>query len=282
MPISLHTSEWPEMLWRTRCVGCGPTCGGRRRRSEPERAGGERGRCKGCSLDGRACWKGGGRGSRRCGRCLGRRLPRHWSCARGLLCVVAVPPTSPAHGRTVRQPTLGNGGNESPETSPQTKTQEQAVETRYRRCRCLCVQACSGASSPESALGVGPRLLQNEPGDLDTQDSGGENEPTFMGRANPGPFSRRRSRSFSDRDLPGCIRQATRKIWRINSLGENSSVERNHSARAGTDPDYRKSLPAQASPTGASQRSVASRSTRLRRRAYCPAKFEVVENQPRQ
>src|ERR1035437_2461405 len=119
-------------------------------------------------------------------------------------------------------------------------------------------------------------------GHLDTRDSGGENEPTFMGRANPGPFSRRRSRSFSDRDLPGCIRQATRKIWRINSLGENSSVERNHSARAGTDPDYRKSLPAQASPTGASQRSVASRSTRLRRRAYCPAKFEVVENQPRQ
>ena len=130
-----------------------------------------------------------------------------------------------------------------------------------------------GASSPESALGVGPRLLQNEPGDLDTQDSGGENEPTFMGRANPGPFSRRRSRSFSDRDLPGCIRQATRKIWRINSLGENSSVERNHSARAGTDPDYRRSLPAQASPTGASQRSVASRSTRLRRKSILPGQI---------
>src|ERR1035441_7857741 len=45
-----------------------------------------------------------------------------------------------------------------------------------------------GGSSPESALGVGPRLPQHEPGDLDTRDSGGENEPTFMGRANPGPF----------------------------------------------------------------------------------------------
>ena len=29
------------MFWRTGCIGCGPTCGGRRRRSEPERAGGE-------------------------------------------------------------------------------------------------------------------------------------------------------------------------------------------------------------------------------------------------
>ena len=48
--------------------------------------------------------------------------------------------------------------------------------------------AGSAARSPESALGVGPRLPQHEPGDLDTRDSGGENEPTFMGRANPGPF----------------------------------------------------------------------------------------------
>ena len=45
-----------------------------------------------------------------------------------------------------------------------------------------------GASSRESALGIGPSLPQHEPGDLDTRDSGGENEPTFMGRANPGPF----------------------------------------------------------------------------------------------
>ena len=36
-----------------------------------------------------------------------------------------------------------------------------------------------GASSPESALGVGPRLPQHEPGDLDTRDSEGENEPTL-------------------------------------------------------------------------------------------------------
>ena len=36
-----------------------------------------------------------------------------------------------------------------------------------------------GTSSPESALGVGPRLPQHEPGDLDTRDSGGENEPTL-------------------------------------------------------------------------------------------------------
>ena len=36
-----------------------------------------------------------------------------------------------------------------------------------------------GASSPESALGIGPRLPQHEPGDLDTRDSGGENEPTL-------------------------------------------------------------------------------------------------------
>ena len=36
-----------------------------------------------------------------------------------------------------------------------------------------------GASSPESALGVDPRLLQNEPEDLDTRDSGGENKPTL-------------------------------------------------------------------------------------------------------
>src|ERR1035437_10384670 len=36
-----------------------------------------------------------------------------------------------------------------------------------------------GASSPESALGVGLRLPQHEPGDLDTRDSGSENEPTL-------------------------------------------------------------------------------------------------------
>src|ERR1035437_4279076 len=256
------------MPWRTGCVGCGPACGGRGRHSEPERAGGEQADARAAPSTAEARWKGGGRGSRRCGW-----LPRHWSCALGLFLrggAASDFASTRAHG-TEADP--GNGGNGSPETSPQTKTQEQAVETRYRRCRCLCVQACSGASSPESALGVGPRLLQNEPGDLDTQDSGGENEPTFMGRANPGPFSRRRSRSFSDRDLPGCIRQATRKIWRINSLGENSSVERNHSARAGTDPDYRRSLPAQASPTGASQRSVASRSTRLRRKSILPGQI---------
>src|ERR1035437_9570772 len=29
------------MFWWTGCIGCGPTCGGRRGRSEPERAGGE-------------------------------------------------------------------------------------------------------------------------------------------------------------------------------------------------------------------------------------------------
>jgi hypothetical protein len=36
-----------------------------------------------------------------------------------------------------------------------------------------------GASGPESALGVGPRLPQHESGDLDMRDSGGENEPTL-------------------------------------------------------------------------------------------------------
>src|ERR1035437_7351842 len=57
-----------------------------------------------------------------------------------------------------------------------------------------------GGSSPESALGVGPRLPQHEPGDLDTRDSGGENEPTLWPRQS-WSFSRRRSRSFRDRDI---------------------------------------------------------------------------------
>src|ERR1035441_6747414 len=61
-----------------------------------------------------------------------------------------------------------------------------------------------GGSSPESALGVGPRLPQHEPGDLDTRDSGGENEPTLWPRQS-WSFSRRRSRSFRDRDITGAI-----------------------------------------------------------------------------
>ena len=36
-----------------------------------------------------------------------------------------------------------------------------------------------GASSLESALGVGPSPPQHDPGDLDTRGSGGENEPTL-------------------------------------------------------------------------------------------------------
>src|SRR5450759_4380555 len=56
------------MLWWTGCIGCGPTCGGRRRRSEPERAGGEQ-----AGALGLACFDGGGSlERRRCGRCLGR------------------------------------------------------------------------------------------------------------------------------------------------------------------------------------------------------------------
>src|SRR5664279_5112155 len=51
------------MFWRTGCVGCGRTCGGRQRRSEPERAGGERAGALGLRcFDGGACWKDGGRG----------------------------------------------------------------------------------------------------------------------------------------------------------------------------------------------------------------------------
>src|ERR1019366_4626642 len=60
------------MFWWTGCVGCGPTCGGRRRRSEPERAGGEQAGALGLHWFGGARWQDGGRGSRRCGRGLGR------------------------------------------------------------------------------------------------------------------------------------------------------------------------------------------------------------------
>src|ERR1035437_9454946 len=121
------------MPWRTGCVGCGPACGGRGRHSEPERAGGEQADARAAPSTAEARWKGGGRGSRRCGW-----LPRHWSCALGLFLRGGGSSdfaSTRAHG-TEADP--GNGGNGSPETSPQTKTQEQAVETRCRRCRFLC------------------------------------------------------------------------------------------------------------------------------------------------
>src|ERR1022692_1527557 len=52
------------MLWWTGCVGCGPTCGGQRRCSEPERAGGEQAGALGLrSFDGGGCRKEGSRGN---------------------------------------------------------------------------------------------------------------------------------------------------------------------------------------------------------------------------
>src|ERR1035437_297887 len=91
------------MFWWTGCIGCGPTCGGRRGRSEPERAGGEQadaraGVLRRRRLAGKAAVEAVGVAA----GALAVGLPRHWSCALGLLCVVAVPPTSPAHWRTVR------------------------------------------------------------------------------------------------------------------------------------------------------------------------------------
>ena len=95
------------MFWWTGCVGCGPICGGRRRRSEPERAGGEQ-----AGALGLACFDGGGSLERRRSRQSAlRQVPWPLGCratGRALsasFCVVAVPPTSPAHGRTVRKPT---------------------------------------------------------------------------------------------------------------------------------------------------------------------------------
>jgi hypothetical protein len=90
-----------------------------------------------------------------------------------------------------------------------TKTQEQPAETRCpplpRWLLCVGLLPLLGPAAQERSESW-PRLPQHEPGDLDTRDSGGENEPTLLGRANPGPFSRRRSRSFRDHDLPGLIR----------------------------------------------------------------------------
>src|ERR1035437_1256197 len=87
------------MFWWTGCIGCGPTCGGRRGRSEPERAGGEQADARASvlrrrRLAGKAAVEAVGVAA----GALAVGLPRHWSCALGLSCVVAVPPTSPTHG----------------------------------------------------------------------------------------------------------------------------------------------------------------------------------------
>ena len=72
------------MFWRTGCIGCGPTCGGRRRRSEPERAGGEQADARAApstaGLAGKAAVEAVGVAA----GALAVGLPRRWSCARGL------------------------------------------------------------------------------------------------------------------------------------------------------------------------------------------------------
>ena len=73
------------MFWRTGCIGCGPTCGGRRRRSEPERAGGEQADARAGVLQrrrlaGKAAVEAVGVAA----GALAVGLPRRWSCARGL------------------------------------------------------------------------------------------------------------------------------------------------------------------------------------------------------
>src|ERR1019366_7387530 len=148
------------MLWWTGCIGCGPTCGGPRRRSEPERAGGER-----AGALGLACFDGGGSLERRRSRQLALRLvPWPLGCratGRALSASCAwwrfLRLRQHTGARYGRDP--GNGGNRSPETSPQTKTQEKPVETRCRRCRFLCAND-SGSANAVPLPGVAGRSRQ--------------------------------------------------------------------------------------------------------------------------
>src|ERR1017187_5489592 len=148
------------MLWWTGCSGCGPTCGGPRRRSEPERAGGER-----AGALGLACFDGGGSLERRRSRQLALRLvPWPLGCratGRALSASCAwwrfLRLRQHTGARYGRDP--GNGGNRSPETSPQTKTQEKPVETRCRRCRFLCANN-SGSANAVPLPGVAGRSRQ--------------------------------------------------------------------------------------------------------------------------
>jgi hypothetical protein len=77
----------------------------------------------------------------------------------------------------------GNTGNGSPEISEKNENTDRVCGRPVAAVAALApvcwLAPAPGASSPESALGVDPRLLQNEPEDLDTRDSGGENKPTL-------------------------------------------------------------------------------------------------------
>src|ERR1017187_3428426 len=77
----------------------------------------------------------------------------------------------------------GNTGNGSPNTSEKKQKHRNSLRRPVAAVAALApvcwLAPAPGASSPESALAVGPRLPQHEPGDLDTRDSEGENEPTL-------------------------------------------------------------------------------------------------------
>src|ERR1039458_354428 len=116
-------------------------------------------------------------------RCASRLLPPGSRKVAGPVCAppVLVPLRWPRrHGNRTGGRPQQQKQRVSATLSRKRKTQEKPAETRCRRCRPLCVLACSRSwgQQPGERSGSWPQAA-TQPGHLDTRDSRGENEPTL-------------------------------------------------------------------------------------------------------